>query len=180
LKIEAQKDAFGNEVKDDKTKSNDALMVSASSDSNIKIWDIRTGKKSQELLGHKSDVQVIIQISYLNETFLVSGGKDKQIKLWSIDGEEEKNMNGHEDTIICLFEAKWYKDRKLIISGSADWSIGVWDLLKGNCAKFIKEHKGNISSVFRLKNVDYSKEGNDLVSASYDNKINFWKVEFKV
>ena len=86
-------------------------------------------------------------------------------------------MQGHEDSVICLFEVKWYSEKKLIISGSADFSIGVWDIIKGTCAKFIKDqHKGNINTIFRLKNV--AERDKDVVSAGYDGQVNFWKVDF--
>ena len=42
------------------------------------IWNVRSGEKDKELLGHKGDVNVVIRINYVDDIYILSGSKDKR------------------------------------------------------------------------------------------------------
>ncbi|RHN79056.1 putative transcription factor WD40-like family [Medicago truncatula] len=56
------------------------LLLSCSSDSTLKVWDIRTRKLKEDLPGHSDEVYAI-DWSPDGEK-VASGGKDKVLKLW--------------------------------------------------------------------------------------------------
>ena len=61
--------------------SSDArLLASASKDTTVKVWDVKTGKLKEDLPGHKDEVFALDWSQ--DGRCVVSGGKDKQVKLW--------------------------------------------------------------------------------------------------
>ena len=69
--------------------------------------------------------------------------------------------------ILCIVIAY---DSNLIISGSDDSSMKVWDLGKGNEIQTVTEHTGDINSL------SLSVDGKLLASASDDCTIKLWRV----
>ena len=56
------------------------LLASASKDTTVKVWDVRTGKLKEDLPGHQDEV---FALDWSQDGRCVcSGGKDKHVKLW--------------------------------------------------------------------------------------------------
>ena len=56
------------------------LLVSASKDTTIKVWDVRTGKLSEDLPGHQDEVYAVDWSP--DGQRVGSGGKDKAVRIW--------------------------------------------------------------------------------------------------
>lgn len=56
------------------------LLVSASKDTTVKVWDVKTGKLKEDLPGHLDEVFAVDWSA--DGKAVASGGKDKQVKLW--------------------------------------------------------------------------------------------------
>jgi len=56
-------------------------LVSASQDSTLKLWDIKTRKLMMDLPGHAD--QIFALDWDVSGNYVVSGGKDRQVKLWT-------------------------------------------------------------------------------------------------
>ena len=56
------------------------LLVSASKDTTVKIWDVRTQKLKEDLPGHKDEVFAVDWSA--DGAAVGSGGKDKVVKIW--------------------------------------------------------------------------------------------------
>ena len=74
-----------------------------------------------------------------------------------------KILKGHTKNLISVL----VKDN-LIISGSLDKTIRIWDIDSGECLKTLKGHKDWVNSVFVKDNL--------IISGSWDNTINIWDI----
>ena len=98
------------------------VAVSGSSDSLVKMWDIRTGDCVHNLAGHTSNVMCL---DYDIDTHrVVTGSYDKTIRVWDMRKHNSARtiLRGHSDPVFCLK----VDDHKLI-SGSMDQSIKIWN-----------------------------------------------------
>ena len=126
---------------------------------------------------------------------LVTGSYDKTIKIWPDPAKFEnsnqstlhlsqlsssskkaatlnplKTLTGHTSCIISL---KYLNDGATFASGSADYSIKVWDYEKG---ENIKNFTGHMSDILCL---DCTSTGNTLISGSADRTIKVWSLTKK-
>lgn len=56
------------------------MVVSASRDSTVKVWDVRTGKLREDLPGHEDEVFAVDWSP--DGQRVATGGKDRVLKLW--------------------------------------------------------------------------------------------------
>lgn len=146
------------------------ILVSGSLDKTIYLWDLKTGQKRGELIGHKKYASFVALSK--NGKILLSGSDDKTAKLWDIDNNEcIATLEGHTDKIYSVaispkmnFAATMGWDHKLYIwdisklvpSGEEDYST------QNNTAKALK----NIDNRYELS----STEGNTTTEAEKQNE----------
>jgi WD40 repeat protein len=127
-------------------RDRDPIVVSAA-ERQISLWSVRTGEIILSVEGHSARVSSLSTCVLGNETpMLVSGSWDMTVRIWpllpcySISGQESKNiieseskvLLGHKNRIFAVDCVKTPdQEEHLIVSGSADNSIRVWSLLKG-------------------------------------------------
>ncbi|XWS62735.1 hypothetical protein CRYUN_Cryun06bG0036300 [Craigia yunnanensis] len=131
------------------------LVVSASLDQTVRVWDIGSLKKKTA-----SPAEDILRLSQMNSNLfggvdavvkyvleghdrgvnwaafhptlplIVSGADDRQVKLWRMNETkawEVDTLRGHMNNVSCvMFHAK----QDIIVSNSEDKSIRVWDVTK--------------------------------------------------
>mmetsp|Transcript_9432 Transcript_9432/g.23672 ORF Transcript_9432/g.23672 Transcript_9432/m.23672 type:complete len:257 (+) Transcript_9432:515-1285(+) len=85
-----------------------------------------------------------------------------------IAGETLLVLRGHINHIFCV---AYSRHSNLIVSGSFDESIRIWDARTGVCHKVIAAHTDPVSAVA------FSKDNTTIVSASYDGLIRLWDVQ---
>ena len=141
------------------------LIASGSEDGTIKIWDIDQNKCLYNLSEHAADIW---GISFSPDgQLLASGSYDKTIKIWRLDQK------------ICIHTLKGYDDQIGAVTFNPEGSllatagvgaVEIWDVVSGNCLYILEEeeHKG------RVKSVDFSPDGQLLVSGSTDKTIKIW------
>ncbi|CCD26476.1 translation initiation factor eIF3 subunit i NDAI_0H03030 [Naumovozyma dairenensis CBS 421] len=123
------------------------------------------------LMGHE---RPLTQVKYNKEGDLIfSCSKDNFASIWySVNGERLGTLNGHAGTIWSIDVDQF---TKCCVTGSADYSIKVWNVQDGVCVHTWK-------SPVPVKNVSFSPCGN-YISAILDNvmkhvgSINVYKVE---
>lgn len=136
------------------------LLVSASKDNTIKIWNLDTRECQTTFVGHTSWVSCLA-IAY-NKKLAISGSEDKTIKVWDIENSTEVCcFKGHESEIYCLTVNQ---DETLVASGAQDKLVKIWCLKTYTLLYTNNDHTTYISDL-AFHNIKY------LISCSYNQVI---------
>ena len=84
------------------------MLVSASADKTLKIWDLRTFEEVRTLTGHQND---IYSVAVSPDTkHIVSGGLDMIVMLWCFHtGELLFSYRGHSQSVRSVPPLKYVK-----------------------------------------------------------------------
>ena len=106
---------------------NGRRVASASSDMTVKVWNVSSGECNMTLVGHTNTVRALR--AYANSTRLASASDDLSLKIWSLEsGECVSTMQEAHDSWITTLEIFKVSGRELLLSGSTDTDVNVWDL----------------------------------------------------
>ena len=98
---------------------------------------------------------------------IVSCGEDKQVFLWDVTtGNIIRRFKGHSNRINCV---RYNADCSLIITGSYDRNIKIWDCKSNNydAIQSMEDAKDSISSVF-ISNYEIVSSSIDGCIRKYD------------
>ena len=162
-----------------------ARIVSTSADKTVRLWDASKGQPIGEpLRGHEG--QVTSAVFSPDGKRIVSTSTDGTLRLWNAsngqpigdplrshekDATNEKPiggpLRGNENAVTS---AAFSPDGKIIVSGSADRTLRLWNAASG---KPILHHplKGHTD---RVNSVAFSPDGRFIVSASDDGTLRLW------
>ena len=86
-------------------------------------------------------------------------------------GEENplllRTLTGHTGGVLSV---TYSPDGKKLASGSADGTVRIWDVGRGECERTLTGHTSYVNSV------TYSPDGKKLASGSYDGTVRIWDV----
>ena len=152
------------------------LIVSASCDLFIKIWD-RKGECKQTLVGHTHFVNAVVVTQDGHR--IISASTDKTLKIWSIhDGACIRTLMGHTSSVnsVVLFP-----DGKRLVSGSWDKTIKLWNIDNignidtGECEQTITVPEKCVAGCsYMVELVCVSSDGKQLASISMGGTIIVW------
>lgn len=171
-------------------------ILTGSDDTNINVYDTKTGALKATLEGHEGGVWAL---EYHGNT-LVSGSTDRSVRVWDIERARcTQVFNGHTSTVRCLqivLPTEIGRDANghplmmpkspLIITGSRDSNLRVWKLPKSgepvyfpsgpladdvDCPYFVRMLSGHSHSVRAI-----AAHGDTLASGSYDCTVRIWKI----
>jgi WD40 repeat protein len=77
------------------------------------------------------------------------------------------DLEGHREGVTCLALSP---DGTKLVSGSADFSVRVWDWQKGTLLNQFGGHGNQVYSVC------FTPDGRWVLSGGYDNKVRLWDV----
>lgn len=174
----------------------DNLIISCSHDKEIRIWDITRpiGEECIQVLGfnntRKIDAYTFTPVIYMKDNLiLVCIGNDK-IYIWDINKiMADTNsfdfedclyiLDGHQNTITTIC----FKDN-LIISGSCDGTLRIWDRLKftsksvgscnPDCNACIRVLEDRVTPIFPIKSTHVKDDL--IISNSTDCTIRIWDI----
>ncbi|KAJ9219582.1 hypothetical protein DTO169C6_8043 [Paecilomyces variotii] len=171
-------------------------ILTGSDDTNINVYDTKTGALRATLEGHEGGVWAL---EYLGNT-LVSGSTDRSVRVWDIEKAKcTQIFQGHTSTVRCLQillpaevgkradgSPEMMPKEPLIITGSRDSNLRVWKLPQpgdpqyfqagphaddADCPYFVRVLTGHQHSVRAI-----AAHGDTLVSGSYDCTVRVWKI----
>jgi len=135
-------------VSDVVISSDGAFALSASWDSELRLWDIATGKTTRRFVGHEKDV-LSVAFSTDNRQ-IVSGSRDATIRLWNTLGECKYTISGdsegHTEWVSCVrFSPS--QSVPLIVSSGWDRLVKVWNLTNCKLRNDLVGHTGYLNTV---------------------------------
>ncbi|EDV19761.1 uncharacterized protein TRIADDRAFT_61795 [Trichoplax adhaerens] len=138
-------------------------LVSSSYDGSIKIWNIKSGACLKTLYSHNGPVWAIERKGDL----LLSGSQDKTAKLWDIRRHRLLlTLSGHT---AAVFAVDIDDSISIALTGSADRSIRLWNIINGDCHRII--WAGHASSVMAV-NINMG-----FIASSSDTIITLWNAK---
>jgi len=156
-------------VSDVVISSDGAFALSASWDSELRLWDIATGKTTRRFVGHDKDV-LSVAFSVDNRQ-IVSGSRDATIRLWNTLGECKYKISGesegHSEWVSCVrFSPS--QSVPLIVSAGWDKLVKVWNLTNCKLRNDLIGHTGYLNTVC------VSPDGSLAASGGKDNTAMLW------
>ena len=101
---------------------NDKLLISASNDSTIKVFDISQGKSIKTFENHSSKVLCLSTYQH----YLASGSKDKTIKIFNLKNLSFLHtLEAHTHKVNSV---KFSNSGKFLCSGSEDYTAIIWNI----------------------------------------------------
>ncbi|KAF2812429.1 platelet-activating factor acetylhydrolase IB alpha subunit [Mytilinidion resinicola] len=160
------------------------LLVSASRDKSLRIWDVTTGYCVKTIRGHADWVRDVTPS--FDGRWLVSAGNDQTARLWdAASGDAKCVFLGHEHVVECVALAppRSYphlaalaglknpppasSSAEFVATGSRDKTIKLWDG-RGTLIKTLIGHDNWIRALV------FHPGGKYLLSASDDKTIRCW------
>merc|ERR1712190_458259 len=150
------------------------LVVSASRDKTLMIWELTPGETTsgyarKSLTGHSQPVSSVVLSS--DGQFALSGSWDSTMRLWDLNaGATVRTFQGHSKDV---FSVAFSGDNRQIVSGSLDKTIKLWNTL-AECKYTITEdmHTDWVSCVVFSPSAKMPL----IVSAGWDKLVKVWNL----
>ncbi|KAI5963905.1 CDC4 [Candida theae] len=175
-------------------------LVTGSTDRSVRIWNMATGKCTHVFRGHTSTIRCLDIITpsvigkdahgedivFPEHPLLITGSRDHNIHVWRLpilqeDAVDEVTFDSGESEnpyLIAVLTGHTQSVRSLsgygniIISGSYDSTVRIWDLLdNGRCKHILQGHQDRVYSTA----IDFDRKV--CFSGSMDSTINIWNFE---
>lgn len=125
-------------------------LASGSYDGLIRVWDTATGQCKQTLYSDKTPPVTVVRFSP-NGKFLLAGTLDSTLRLWDVRTTKcLKSYSGHKTerfTTFATIATPEQAPKQLIVSGSEDHGVYVWDVSKPAPLQKLEGHTGVVLAV---------------------------------
>ncbi len=139
------------------------LIVSASSDKTIRLWDLSRQQQLRSIVAHDAEVFAIEVLPGLNQ--FISVGADNTLRLWDSANGTELNCIKNDAPIFCVAASP---DGKLIASGTVDGRVWVWDVRTMSRRHSIGCGGGAVVSIV------FMSDGRRIVTGTWDGTVKIW------
>lgn len=149
--------------------SRDNKYIIAGCTNRVFLWNLCTGIKESELIGHFSRVT---SVDFTPDCkYIISSSEDNSLRIWRfLDRKMIGVLRGHYDKVICICISY---DSRIIVSGSSNGSLILWSIDSRSSIAKIQAYEGEVSCVAIMKNGTY------FLSGGKDWGIKMWNLETK-
>ncbi|KAM4602563.1 guanine nucleotide-binding protein subunit beta-5b [Polymixia lowei] len=141
-------------------------FVSGGCDKKANVWDMRSGQNIQSFETHDSDINSVKY--YPSGDAFASGSDDATCRLFDLRADREVAIYQKDSIIFGASSVDFSQSGRLLFTGYNDYTINIWDVLKGTRVSVLFGHENRVSSV------RVSPDGTALCSASWDNTLRIW------
>ncbi|EDX87892.1 hypothetical protein S7335_5605 [Synechococcus sp. PCC 7335] len=138
-------------------------VASSSEDQTIRIWDIQSQQQKYVLTGHGD---AVLSLLHAPDGSLWSGSLDGTLKQWSEEGICLQTLNSHDGGVWTVALSL---DGQLLLSGSQDQTIKLWNPVSGSVIDTLNGHQSWIRSVAM------SPDCKTLLSGGADGILKIWQ-----
>ncbi|KAL8907357.1 MAG: hypothetical protein Q9207_001475 [Kuettlingeria erythrocarpa] len=152
---------------------NNSALVSASSDTSVKIWRPHAHERQIPIsIGAHSDYVKCLASPGSNADWVASGALDHKIRVWDLQGGGERLcINSGEDESNAKGSVYALSVRgSVIASGGPESIVRLWDARTGRRITKFVGHTDNIRSIL------INQEGDTVMTASSDQTVKVWSV----
>nr|XP_002127032.1 WD repeat-containing protein 48 [Ciona intestinalis] len=154
---------------------NGRTLISASSDTTVKVWNAHRGFCMSTLRTHKDYVQSLAYAKH--KEHVASAGLDRQIFIWDVNTltaltttrntVTTSNVNGCKNSI---YSVAMNDAGTVLVAGSTERALRVWD--PRTCEKRMKlrGHTDNVKAIW------INREGTQVLSGSSDGSVKLWSL----
>ncbi|QEL17182.1 WD40 repeat domain-containing serine/threonine protein kinase [Limnoglobus roseus] len=144
------------------------MVASGSANKTAILWDVKTGKAVQRLIGHEGPIYSLAFSPEGDRLATVSW--DHSIRIWDTKNGDlvKKIENAHEEGV---WSVSYSCCGKILASAGQEGLVKVWDI--DNTEKPIRvysRHKGTVHAVH------FTAKGTQLITGGRDGTIRLWKV----
>lgn len=161
------------------------LLASAGRDQVVYLWDMATRQRLSALQAH-NNLTYAVSFSPDGQS-LASGGTDGLLRLWdgstalTTEGHEQRplvwTLQGHTRSIRAVdFHPRAKNGHAIIASAGDDQVIRVWDIVDSKTAEHSHTVHLLIGHTDNVEAIQFSADGQRLVSASRDKTVKVWDV----
>ncbi|KAH3757934.1 telomerase protein component 1 [Pelomyxa schiedti] len=142
--------------------TNPLRAVSCSDDTNVFIWNTKTGEEEKALKGHK--MSVLSCCWNFDGSLIATGSWDKTVKIWNATtGVEVITIASHKGVINRVA----FSSKNQLLTASADKTCKVFDST-GNELATLKEHTASCTGC------SWSPDGSMIATCSQDRVVKLW------
>lgn len=153
--------------------TNPLLIVSGGMDDRAFAWTVEPGigAVNKELLGHTDSVVVTKFNNDGNQ--VATASMDGTVRIWRVvdgshDGDDDNLLHCLEGPSAAITCIDWHPSGPVLLAGSGDGSLWMWNTHTGDCMHVMNGHKDAISQCA------FTPDGKYVVSASEEDGLIVW------
>ncbi|CAN9497805.1 unnamed protein product [Ophioblennius macclurei] len=157
------------------------MFVTGCTHGNLKLWDLDINLLHEEKDAHDLGVTCCSVASQFEvddccvEFRLASCGQDSQLKIWIVSQREGaactmKLLHTLTSQSAPVLSCDFSFDGELVVSGSVDKSVAVYDANLGTLLHTLKQHTGYVTAVA------LSPSAHWIATGSMDRSVNVWRI----
>lgn len=145
---------------------NGHMAISASDDTTLKVWDLKTYEELHTLIGHTGGVTSVIVMP--DGCRAISASRDSTIKVWDLtSGTEMSTFRGHKLGVNALSITP---NGETLVSASWDKTLKVWNVDSGEIVASFKEDGHLLACAI-------APDGVNIVAGEESGKLHFLTLE---